>query len=157
MAALFLDSNIVVKYYVTEPGSTWVRSLVGDQENICLISEITIVEVAAAFSQMRRAKLFGRTQMRNSFDRLQRDMRRGLFFAHPVNVDTLELAANIALTHAIKGYDAVQVASAALAEEWIGTEVIFVSGDKQALRAAQLEALETENPFAHLDEAEQPQ
>ncbi len=157
MSAFFLDSNIIVKYYITEPGSNWVRSLIADQNNTCLISEITIVEVAAAFSQMRRAKLFGRTQMRNSFDRLQRDIRRGLFFAHPVNVDTLELATEIALTHAIKGYDAVQVASAALAEEWIGTEVIFVSGDKQALRAAQLEALETDNPFTHLDKPESQQ
>jgi hypothetical protein len=37
-----------VKYYVTEPGSTWVRQLVDEEATVLVSAEITIAEVAAA-------------------------------------------------------------------------------------------------------------
>jgi hypothetical protein len=49
---------------------------------------------------------------------------------------------------------AVQVASAVLVEELSEIEVTFVSGDKQALRTAQFEALEVDNPFDHVGDRE---
>lgn len=157
MPAYFLDSNIIVKYYVEEPGSDWVRLLVDEPDNLCLISEITIVEVAAALSQLRGARRFGRNRMLNIFARFQEDIHTGLFMSRALDAEVLERAAEIALSHPIRGYDALQVAAAVTAEDLSNFEVVFVSGDKQALRAAQLEALETENPFTHLDKPESQQ
>ncbi|MBI4322593.1 MAG: type II toxin-antitoxin system VapC family toxin [Chloroflexi bacterium] len=51
--ALYLDSSAVVKYYVSEPGSSWVRSRI-DGTDVVLLSEITVVEVAAALGILRR-------------------------------------------------------------------------------------------------------
>lgn len=154
MHTYFLDSNIIVKYYVEEPGSEWVHLLVDEPDNLCLISEITVVEVAAALSQLRRAKRFGRNRMLNTFAKFQEDIYIGLFLSRALDAEVLKTAADIALSHPIKGYDAIQVAAALTAEDLSSFEVVFVSGDKQALRAAKLEAMETDNPFDHLDQPE---
>ncbi len=51
--AYYLDSSAVVKPYVTEPGSSWVRQRVEADEAV-ILSEITIAEVAAALGIMLR-------------------------------------------------------------------------------------------------------
>jgi predicted nucleic acid-binding protein len=48
--SLFLDSNVVVKYYYSEEGSTWVRRLVDAEETVCFVSLLAIVEVPSALS-----------------------------------------------------------------------------------------------------------
>lgn len=154
MPIFFLDSNVIVKYYVEEPGSNWVRSLVDDLDNLCMICEVAVVEVAAALSQLRRSGHFGRNRMETTFARFQEDLHTGLFLSRALDAEVLALAADIALSHLIKGYDAIQVTAAITAENLSNFEVVFVSGDRQALRAAKLEGVETDSPFAHLDEQE---
>jgi predicted nucleic acid-binding protein len=54
MAVYYFDASAVVKYYVTEPGSTWVRQLIDARDpgsvhalHLILVAEVTRVEVAA--------------------------------------------------------------------------------------------------------------
>lgn len=149
MAAFFLDSNTVIKYYVTEPGSSWVRSIVDDPDNACLICTISFVEVAAALAQIQRGGRIGKQLMRRTFANFRQDIQRGLFFTHAVDTGTMEFAAELAMRYPLKGFDATQVASAILGKEVLDTTIIFVSGDKQALTAASAEGLTTDNPFQH--------
>ena len=79
---------------------------------------------------------------------------QALFFAKPIDFETIERAYAISLQHALKGADAIQVATAALFEDTINVEVVFVSNDRQALRAAQLEALKVEDPAAYIEDLE---
>jgi hypothetical protein len=79
-------------------------------------------------------------------------LRQRLFFAHPADLDTAELAANIAMRQPLKGCDALQVAAAILTDDKLDVSVIFVSGDKQVLKAAQAEGLSVEDPFDHAGE-----
>jgi len=50
----YLDANVVVKYYLDEPGSTWVRQLIEAQDvigrpaHVFFSAMITITEVSAA-------------------------------------------------------------------------------------------------------------
>jgi predicted nucleic acid-binding protein len=61
MAVYYFDTSAVVKYYVTEPGSTWARQLIEERDeestqvrhHIC-IAEITRVEVAAGLAVIER-------------------------------------------------------------------------------------------------------
>jgi predicted nucleic acid-binding protein len=154
MANYFLDSNAIIKYYITEPGSTWVRQLVNDPDNLCIVCEISLAEVAAALAQAQRSKRFGNTFMRNTYTRFRADLRQRLFFAHPVTLGTAELASNIAMRRPLKGCDALQVAAAILTDDEFAPElsVVFVSGDKQALEAARSEGLSVADPFDHTDE-----
>jgi predicted nucleic acid-binding protein len=149
MAAFFLDSNTVIKYYIKEPGTLWVCSIVEGPDNTCLICTITFVEVAAALAQIQRSGRIGKQLMRRTFANFRQDIQRGLFFTHPVDAGTLEFAADLAMRYPLKGFDATQVASAILGKEVLDTSVVFVSGDKQALTAASAEGLTTDNPFQH--------
>jgi uncharacterized protein len=61
MAFYYFDAGALVKYYVTEPGSTWVRQVIdaqdpvsGQAHHIILVAEITRVEVAAGLTVIER-------------------------------------------------------------------------------------------------------
>jgi len=61
MSLYYFDTSALVKYYVTEPGSTWVRQLVdqtdadtGQPVNTIFITEISLVEVASALAILNR-------------------------------------------------------------------------------------------------------
>ena len=64
MAVYFLDSSAVVKYYVTEPGSTWTWQLV-DSDELLFLAQITIPEVAAALGILERRKHISRRHRKN--------------------------------------------------------------------------------------------
>ena len=72
----------------------------------------------------------------------------------PIDFETIERAYAISLQHALKGADAIQVATAALFEETMNVELAFVSNDRQALRVAQLEALKVEDPAEYMKDLE---
>jgi len=146
VSAYFLDSNIIIKYYVEESGSDWVHALVDDPDRLCVISEIAVVEVAAALARIRREKRIGRKRMVTSYAKFQEDLHDNRFLAIALNAEVLDRAAQIALLRVVKGYDALQIASAATAEYLGNFEIVFVSDDKQVIRAAQEEAMETAGP-----------
>jgi len=150
MALYFLDSNIIIKYYYTEPGSTWVRSIVDNKVNGCFISEIAFPEVAAALSQLHDHKRFGRRFLHNTFQRFEEEVAKGLFVSQLLTTEMLYHAAQLALNYSIKGYDAVQVSSAFVIQQTISAPFTFVSGDKRALQVGSSVGLQIENPFNHV-------
>lgn len=156
MVTYFLDSSAIVKYYINEPGSTWIRTIVNSEIDRCIICTISIAEVASAIAQVQRSTMLSKKRMRQSYLKFRSDVRRGLFLAHAVNLQALDFAAELALKYPLKGFDATQVASALLASSILDQSVVFVSGDKQALNAAKNEGLYCENPFEHVatEEAE---
>jgi hypothetical protein len=57
MLLYYFDASALVKYYVTEPGSSWVCQIIDEQDpetgrsrHIILIAEITHVETAAGLA-----------------------------------------------------------------------------------------------------------
>ena len=150
MAIFLLDSNAIVKYYVAESGTTWVRQIVNSAVNTSVICEISIAEVAAALAQIRRSKRFGRTFMQDAYARFRTDMQQLRFISHPTDLPTIDLAAQLAFRRQLKGYDAIQVATSLQVKIMFKTNVTFISGDEQALQAAKLEGLYIDNPFEHV-------
>ncbi|CAN5558785.1 hypothetical protein BH10CHL1_BH10CHL1_43190 [soil metagenome] len=155
MTTFYLDSSAIVKFYITEPGSTWSRRIIESKTNVCTVCDICLPEVTAALAQMYRSKRFSRTVMMDTYQRFLTDLRQSLFVSHPVDKPTLSLAAELALRRTLKGYDAVQVAAAVLVNNKIKGEFVFITGDKKMLNAAQAEGLSTDNPFDHTDEDKQ--
>ena len=54
MPVYYLEPSALVKYYITEPGSIWIRQLVDEENNALLGAEITIAEVSAALAVIAR-------------------------------------------------------------------------------------------------------
>ncbi|HYN88524.1 MAG TPA: type II toxin-antitoxin system VapC family toxin [Ardenticatenaceae bacterium] len=81
MALYFLDASALVKYYVTEPGTTWVRTLIDAQDaqaralaHTIFIANISVAEVAAAFAVLHRTGRIRVNAWERAFDRFIGDV-----------------------------------------------------------------------------------
>lgn len=153
MSFFYWDSSVVVKRYVDEPGSAWVRLLAADPENIFLTSEMTIVEVSAAIAiSIRMGKLTTR-QGQHAYRDFANDVETGAYQLLAVTRLLIDRAALLPQAYPLKGYDAVHLATGLEAARNLADQeivLVLVSGDDQMLHAAEAEGLTTDNPFLHL-------
>src|SRR5438874_150058 len=114
MAAYFLDSSAVLKLYLAEPGSNWVRSLV-DQVTGNQITVATICgpEVVAAIACRTRGRSISTANAALAIREFQLDFATD-FDLIEITSGIISDAMRLAERHALRGYDAVQL-SAALA------------------------------------------
>jgi predicted nucleic acid-binding protein len=154
MSFFYWDSSVGVKRYVDEPGSAWVRLLAADPENIFLTSEMTIVEVSAAIAISIRVGKLTRRQGQHAYRDFANDVETGAYQLLAVTRSLIDRAALLPQAHPLKGYDAVHLATALEAARNLADQeimLVFVSGDDQMLRAAEVEGLMADNPFLHVD------
>jgi predicted nucleic acid-binding protein len=163
MSLYYFDTSALVKYYVTEPGSTWVRQLVdqtyadtGQPVNTIFITEISLVEVASALAILNRVGRITRRDRDRAYRNFMNDAWRLFDLLSLVTADFLT-AAGLTQRHPLRAYDAIQL-TVALRRNALLTQaklaLIFVSGDKQQLTAAEIEGLTVEDPFNHLSSAD---
>ena len=149
MPAYFLDSSAVLKRYVAEPGSTLVQNLFDPQRaNRIAIATITGAEVVAAVARRARG---GGIPARDAAQTIN-DFRSDLvsdFDLVEVSGGLIDEAMRLAERHALRGYDAVQLA-AALAFQAIsaaaGLTATLVCADRELNAAAAAEGLIVEDP-----------
>ena len=107
----YADSSSLAKRYVQETGSTWLKSLVDPATgNEVYIVRLTAVELIAALARRERGKTLspeGAALARANFrSNLARDYQ--VIEATDAFIDSAML---IAQAHALRGYDAVQLAA----------------------------------------------
>ena len=153
MAAYFLDSSALVKRYATETGSPWVENLTDPRSgNRIYVAAITHVEVIAAIARKKKGLLLSATDAAAAIGRFENDLQTDLrVFDLTPNVITM--AARLAEKHALRGYDAVQLAvaleinAARTARRLTG--LMLISSDVELNTAAQSEQLLTDDPNSH--------
>ncbi len=158
MSFYFLDASALVKYYVLEPGSTWVRKLVDSPGNEILLADISIAEVTAAFSVLHRTRRISKTAWGGAFDRFMYDVYYRFRIVRS-SLDDFLTAAELTRKHPLKAYDAVQLAVALRYKSFLDSfriPLVFVSGDSTLLAVAQAEGVITENPFDHVSPQDKP-
>jgi uncharacterized protein len=129
----YLDASALVKRYVVERGSRETIALTVESELIAT-SIVTRAEVAAAFAKAARTGLITEQRARSaqrSFAGDWPDLVRV-----PVMEALVERAETLAWDHRLRGYDAVQLASALTWQESVGTEVVLATFDQQLWEAA---------------------
>lgn len=159
MAFYYFDASALVKYYVTEPGSTWVRHLVEDRDPVTLewrhllfAAEITRVEVAAGLAIIERVGRIRKAEREREYRRFISQFT-SRYFVVQLTTEDIEHAAELTQRHPLKAYDAVQLAVALRCQQALAPLPLlltFVSGDRTLLAAARAEGLLTDNPFDHV-------
>ncbi|MBI2298263.1 MAG: type II toxin-antitoxin system VapC family toxin [Armatimonadetes bacterium] len=153
MSTYFIDTSALVKRYLTEPGTSFVEKVADPAAaNILHVSALTRVEAAAACAGRYRAGQGFTLQARDAaVARMLQD-----FASHYEVVATSAaiLSHAVALTqlHRLRGYDAVQLATALRVQATLPAELqplTFLSADDDLLSAAQAEGLLTDNPNHH--------
>ena len=154
MGFFYWDSSVVVKRYLDESGSAWVRMLAANPENTFLTTEMSIVEASAAIAIAIRVGRLTKRQGQNAYRDFANDVSTDVYQLLAVTRPLIDRAALLPQIHPLKGYDAVHLATGLEAARNLadqGIRLVFVSGDDQMLRAAEAEGLTTDNPFLHVD------
>ncbi len=158
MTVYYFDSSAIVKRYVDEPGSIWIRQQcdqrdlgTGEKLNLITVGEIALVEVSAAFAILVRRNILPKRFAERAYRRFISDFQDEYDLTR-ITAASLLTAARLAQRYPLKAYDAVQLSLALHANALLNTDglsLTLVSGDDQLLQAAQAEGLAADNPFAH--------
>jgi predicted nucleic acid-binding protein len=151
----YIDASALVKRYAREPGSTWVLQITEPSaQHTILLAEITLAEVAAALAAKQRGP-GGPMPLQG-----ERILSRFLpdcvdhFLLLPVDRLVIDHAIELTQRYRLRGYDAVQLATAIVTRETIQSHhlpsPVLVAADRDLLAAAGTEQLPTENPLDHV-------
>ena len=148
MAAYFLDSSAVMTRSVQETGTVWVRALTASGTgNFFYLARITDVEVTAALARRRGQAGLSVIQAVAALRQFRRDFGQD-YRVVEITIALLQRAAQLADTHALRGYDAVQLA-VALDVHARDQALVLVSADAELNAAATAEELRVEDPNTH--------
>lgn len=150
MTIYFLDSSALVKRYVSEQGSVWIRAIVSpDSENTLVVARTTWVEVCSAFARLMREKAL----TRSDFDQTMQAFLHAWNTQYQVvelDSEVAESASRQLFRYPLRAFDAIQLAaclkvkSAIIGSQFTGPR--FVSADDRLLAAATGELLQVDNP-----------
>jgi len=130
---VYLDASALVKRYVAERGSKAVIELTAAAE-IVATSLISRAEVAAAFARAVRLGVLDHDGGRRAQRRFSREWPD--FARVPVSEALVSRAETLAWDYGLRGYDAVQLASALTWQESIGQDIFLGTFDGQLWEAA---------------------
>ena len=152
----FWDSSALVKRYVIEIGSLWVRSSIpGIPRGALFIAKITGPEVIAALARKQRMGELSAADYQQAVTDFTHDFQHAYTRIELTDHITTQAMA-LSQRHVLRGYDAVQLASALYVDTALKQSrqpaVAFISADDALCNATQAEGLVTDNPNDHENE-----
>jgi uncharacterized protein len=153
VVAYFVDSSALVKRYVEEVGTSWVRGITRRETDAYVyIASVTPVEVTSAIARRRRGKSLSPVRASAILSRFRTHLA-GRYTILEITPALIDDAMNLANIHELRAYDAVQLAvSAGLHKDWVDAgfaPVVFVSSDQDLNVAATAEGLSVIDPRLH--------
>jgi len=153
MGAYYFDSSALVKYYAQETGINWVRGLIDVQPaNEIFTALVTGAEIVAALKRRERMNLITAIDVAAALAVFKNQFRIR-FKALRTSDAVVDRAMELAEKHKLRGYDAIQLASALLIEERMTIQGVgpltLISADIELNQAAQAEGLLTDDLNQH--------
>jgi uncharacterized protein len=151
VTAYFFDSSVLVKRYVSEAGTEWVRAATNrSAQNIIFIAQIASVEVASALARRKRDGSVPARTADAARIYLNRHSIREYEIVYLSDAIT-QRAQDLTNQYVIRALDAIQLASALEIQSKIAIahqpSLVFVSGDTRLLTVAASEKLPIQNPI----------
>ncbi len=137
---LYLDTSALVKLYAQETESFLVRRQVGRASRVA-IARVGYAEARAALARRAREGRTRPAQLRRCVKRLDDDWSR--LVVVELDAGLARAAGDLAEQHALRGFDAIHLASALRFEEELGANVTFLAFDAPLAAAARATGLVT--------------
>ena len=131
----YLDASALVKRYIVERGSRETIALTADAE----MTATSIVSRAEVSPKAVRTSLVTHDVARDAQRRFAGDWPD--LVRVPATEALVERAEDLAWEHGLRGYDAVQLASALTWHDSVGEEIVVVTFDQQLWEAAKRSGL----------------
>jgi predicted nucleic acid-binding protein len=151
--AYFVDSSGLVKRYVQEDGTGWVRRLTRrSPSTVIYVARITAVEVTSAIARRRKGRTITSQKASSILHRFRQHLA-GRYTVIEITPALFNEAMRLANMHALRAYDAVQLAAALeinQKERDAGfASVTLISADQALNDAATAEGLTVDDPNLH--------
>ena len=153
MTAYFLDSSALVKRYVPETGTAWVRTITTPSAgNSILVARMMPAEViSGVWRRVREGTIAPRIAQAIRL-LVDRHTRRE-YLVIELSARIVQRAEDLLAQYPLRAYDALQLASALESNTRLAraglAPLVFVTADTQLLAAASAEGLAIEDPNAH--------
>jgi uncharacterized protein len=158
----FDTSALIARYLVRAAGHAWVEQLRDPaNQNSMALAEVTGAELAAALFQLARGNTIRRRLAENAVAHYWREIDSDAYHVVPISGAIVRRAADLCAVHALRGYDAVQLAcaltfrdDARAADALPSTQTplgdpIFITEDRRLMAAASAEGFPVDTPLAH--------
>jgi len=127
MWIIYLDTSALLKRYIQEAGSEEVRKLLEEADEIAT-GVITRVETASAIARLVRSQAITAEEGKQVWDAFGEDWE--ILTRLHVTPQSIERAASLAWQYALRGYDALHLASALLWQERLMLPVLLATFDR---------------------------
>jgi uncharacterized protein len=149
----FFDSSAIVKRYLIETGTAWVNGITDlAAGNKIFLARITLVEVVSAITRKSRSSGISAAGASKAITDFRDDFGNE-YLVIELTPSLIERAADLAEGHALRAYDAVQLAAALQIDVEItaagASPIIMVSADGALNTAALAEGLAVDDPNTH--------
>ena len=153
MKCYYLDASAMVKRYVNEQGSEWMRATMdSEEETLLFTSRMTIVEVISAFSRRVREGTLTLQDFVSARDMFRSDCLDD-YQVMPPSLAIVDQTCALLERYPLRAYDATRLATAIGAQEFLTRKeyspVTFLSADDDLNDAAKAEDLTVDNPNRH--------
>jgi predicted nucleic acid-binding protein len=154
VTAYFVDSSALVKRYVQETGTAWVRRLTRrNASTVVYIAHITVVEVTCAVARRRKGTPPLTPRRASSILRRFRQHLAARYTVIEMTPELLDEAVRLGNEHALRAYDAVQLAVALEVNRCHQADgfapVTLISADQALNDAAMAEGMAVDDPRSH--------
>lgn len=153
MNCYYLDASALVKRYVDEVGSEWLRDICAvEQVPLLFTSRVTIVEVISAFARRARERTLSRADFTTVGDMFRVDCLND-YQIMPPSVPVVDVACSLLEHYPLRAYDAIQLATALSADRFLTQEgypsLTFLSADQRLNNVAIDNELAVDDPNQH--------
>lgn len=130
---LFCDTSALAKLYVAEAGSDWMQRMAQEAQALA-VSRISWAEMHAAVARRAREVPDDAAAMEQVRQRLKSHWPS--YIVLEITQTLVELAGDYTDTFALRGYDSVQLATAAHLQRSVGQQIQFACFDARLNKAA---------------------
>lgn len=146
MIFYYLDASAWVKRYYQEAGTAWVQDLFIHNRSLACAS-LGLIEVMATLARKGKAGEINPSMLKQKAEELEEDW--GQFIQVQLTDEAVDIAKRLAREQALRGADAIHLASAILLRSRFAEEddrLIFVTSDHELKEKAQSSGLDVIDP-----------
>lgn len=147
MTFYYLDASAWVKRYYQETGTTWVQDLFAHNNRAIACASLGLIEVMATLARKVKAQEINPSMLEQKAQELEEDWNH--FIQVQLTTEAVDIAKGLAKERALRGADAVHLASALLLQKHLAEEddqLFFVTSDQELMEANQRSGLVVINP-----------
>lgn len=153
MIAYYFDTSALIKQYVNETGSDWVRQLfLPEHDHLFITSRLTMPEMYSAFARRLRDGSVTETSYTTNVRAFERDGTAVYRFLE-LTPEVVQRSRYLLERYPLRANDAVQLASAVIAHHLLIAANLaplqFLSADERLVQVANVEGLICDNPNIH--------